>query len=41
MRLLASTLIVLSLIASGAIPASAADGYNTKGARDPGQSSPL
>ena len=41
MKTIASALIVLSLIASIATPASAADGYNTNGNRDVGQSSPL
>jgi hypothetical protein len=41
MRIIASALIALSLVAAIAGPAGAADGYNTSGGRDVGQSSPL
>jgi hypothetical protein len=41
MKIIASALIALSLVAAVAAPASAADGYNTSGGRDVGQSSPL
>ena len=40
MKTVLSALIALSLLASVAAPASAADGFNTSG-RDAGQSSPL
>jgi hypothetical protein len=41
MKTIASALIALSLVAAIAAPANAADGYNTNGGRDVGQSSPL
>ena len=40
MKIIASALIALSLLAGVVAPASAADGYNSQG-RDVGQSSPL
>ena len=41
MKIIASALIALSLIAALAAPVAAADGFNTNGGRDVGQSSPL
>ena len=41
MKTVLSALIALSLLATVAAPASAADGYDTQGGRDVGQSSPL
>jgi hypothetical protein len=41
MKTIASALIALSLVTAIAAPVGAADGYNTHGGRDVGQSSPL
>jgi hypothetical protein len=41
MKTVLSALLALSLLATVAAPASAADGYDTQGGRDVGQSSPL
>ena len=42
MKTIVSALIALSVLAGIAVaPAGAADGYNTRGGRDAGQSSPL
>ena len=41
MKTILSALLALSVLASVAAPASAADGYDTQGGRDAGQSSPL
>ena len=40
MKTVLSALIALSFLATVAAPASAADGYDTQGGRDVGQSSP-